>query len=102
MTFKDLKKRVTVETTHQNRLFERLRNKPFWMWNIEEHKQQDITTNGICCFNHIIGLPRKDGTEKPIFDYQKILYDALQFQILSIRSGMGSSINIFGLKRQQD
>ena len=47
------------------------------MWNIEEHKQQDITTNGICCFNHIIGLPKKDGTEKPIFDYQKILYDAL-------------------------
>jgi hypothetical protein len=47
------------------------------MWDIEEHKQQNITTNGICCFNHIIGLPRKDGTEKPIFDYQKILYDAL-------------------------
>jgi hypothetical protein len=77
LTFKDLKKRVSLETTGQHRLFERLRNKPFWIWNIEEHKQQDITTNGICCFDHIIGLPKKDGTAKPIFDYQKILYDAL-------------------------
>jgi hypothetical protein len=23
---------------------------------------------GECCFNHIIGLPRKDGIEKPLFD----------------------------------
>jgi hypothetical protein len=25
----------------------------------EEHKQEDIRTNGDCCFNHIIGLLRK-------------------------------------------
>jgi hypothetical protein len=30
-----------------------------------------------CCFNHIIGLPRKDGIEKSIFDYEKLLYDSL-------------------------
>ena len=29
MTFKDLKKRVTIETAQQSRLFERLQNKPF-------------------------------------------------------------------------
>jgi hypothetical protein len=23
-------------------LFERLLNMPFWIWNIEEHKQEDI------------------------------------------------------------
>jgi hypothetical protein len=34
LTFKDLKKRVGVETTHQNKLIERLNNKPFWIWNI--------------------------------------------------------------------
>ncbi|MFL6317242.1 MAG: hypothetical protein ACJ73C_10985, partial [Nitrososphaeraceae archaeon] len=78
MTFKDLKKRVTLEITQQQSgLFERLRNKPFWIWNIEEHKQQDIKTNGDCCFNHIIGLPTKEGMEKAIFDYEKILYDSL-------------------------
>ena len=30
-----------------------------------------------CCFNHIIGLPTKEGTAKPIFDFGRILYDDL-------------------------
>jgi hypothetical protein len=78
VTFKDLKKRVTLEAPHQqSRLFERLQNESFWIWNIEEHKQEDIRTDGDCCFNHIIGLPTREGIEKPIFDYEKILYDSL-------------------------
>ena len=28
-------------------------------------------------FQHTIGLPRKELEEKPIFDYQKLLYDNL-------------------------
>jgi hypothetical protein len=78
VTFKDLKKRVSLEVAQQqSRLFERLQNKPFWIWNIEEHKQQDINTNGDCCFNHIIGLPQKDGNDKPLYDYEEIIFDAL-------------------------
>ena len=77
MTFKDLKKRVCLETTQQTLLFERLQNKPFWIWDRQEHKQEDIRTKGECCFNHIIGVPTKDGLEKPIFDYQELLYYAL-------------------------
>ena len=78
MTFKDLRKRVSLETTHrQFNLFERLQNKPFWIWNITEHKQEDIRTNGECCFNHIIGLPTKEGEEKAMFDYEKLLYDSI-------------------------
>jgi hypothetical protein len=78
LTFKDLKKRVSLEATQQqSKLFERLENKPFWIWNIEEHKQQDINTNGDCCFNHIIGLPSKDTVDKPLYDYEKIIFDSL-------------------------
>jgi hypothetical protein len=77
LTFKDLKKRVTIEAQQTSRLFEKLRNKSFWIWDIQQHKQEDIRTKGECCFNHIIGLPTKERVEKPIFDYQKILYDAL-------------------------
>jgi hypothetical protein len=47
------------------------------MWNIEEHKQEDVRTRGECCFNHIIGLPTKGRIEKPLFDYEKLLYDSL-------------------------
>jgi hypothetical protein len=62
LTFKDLKKRVALEAPQQqSRLFERLLNKPFWIWNVEQHRQEDIITNGDCCFNHIVGLAEKWG-----------------------------------------
>ena len=77
VTFKDLRKRVSLKTTHQNLLFERSKNKSFWIWDQEQHKKIDIETNGDCCFNHIIGLPIRKREEKPIFDYQKLLYDNL-------------------------
>jgi hypothetical protein len=78
LTFKDLKKRVSLESVHQQtKLFELLQNKPFWIWNIEDHKKEDIKTKGDCCFNHIVGLPMKENKDKPIFDYQKLLYDSL-------------------------
>jgi hypothetical protein len=41
MTFKDLKKRVSLEITQQQfKLFDVCKDKPFWIWNIEEHKQE--------------------------------------------------------------
>jgi hypothetical protein len=67
LTFKELKKRVTLETAvqqHLSKALERLRNKPFWIWNADEHRLQDIRTNGDCCFNHIIGLPQKKEWKK--------------------------------------
>jgi hypothetical protein len=78
VTFKDLKKRVSLETAQQQcKLFQRLIDKPFWIWNIKEHKQEDVKTNGDCCFNHIIGLPQKDGNDKALYDYEEIIFDAL-------------------------
>jgi hypothetical protein len=78
VTFKDLKKRVTLEKPHQqSSLFEKLQNKPFWIWDIEENKKEDVRTNGDCCFNHIIGLPQKDAVDKPLYDYQRMIYDCL-------------------------
>jgi hypothetical protein len=55
VTFKDLKERVYLQAAQQrSNLFERLQNKSFWIWDIEEHNQEDIKTNGDCCFNHIV------------------------------------------------
>ena len=78
MTFKDLQKLVQSQSdAEQNELLQRLKDKPFWIWNQKQHKREDIKTRGKCCFNHVIGLPRKDGVEKPLFDYEKLLYDSL-------------------------
>jgi hypothetical protein len=92
VTFKDLKKRVSLETTtqHQSRLTEKLRHKPFWIWNIDEHKQEDIRTDGACCFNHIVGLPQKDSVNKPLYDYQRMIYDSL---VTEIGNGISYSSN---------
>jgi hypothetical protein len=56
------------------------------------YKQADIKTNGNCCFNHIIELPKKQGEEKPIFDYEKLpSYDSLfSFQISITRQDITS------------
>jgi hypothetical protein len=79
MTFKDLRKRISSSNQQQQQTqsFDKLHNKPFWIWNTREHKLEDVRTKGECCFNHIIGLPTKEGLEKPIFDYQELLYEAL-------------------------
>jgi hypothetical protein len=37
----------------------------------------DVAHNGNCCFNHIISLPKKNGIELPLFDYQAMLLEAL-------------------------
>jgi hypothetical protein len=82
VTFKDLKKRVSLATTdQQSRLLERLRNKQFWIWDQQQHKLEDIRTNGYCCFNQIIGLPQKEAVDKPVYDYEKY-YLILQFIIM--------------------
>jgi hypothetical protein len=78
--FKDLKKRVSLEPAAQQqqfRLREILKDKPFWIWNIKEHKKEDFRTTGNCCFNYIIGLPQKDGVDKPLYDYEQIIFDSL-------------------------
>jgi hypothetical protein len=81
--FKDLQKLVSQSQQQQQKentrkeLFQRLQGKPFWIWDIEEHKQEDIKTSGECCFNHIIGLPQKDGNDKPLYDYEEIIFDSL-------------------------
>ena len=81
MTFKDLQKVIASQPDHVNpgqSKLKRLRNKAFWHWDRGEHKEKDRSSKGDCCFNHIIGLPQKDGKDMPLLPYQRIIYDALQ------------------------
>jgi hypothetical protein len=64
----------------EHEALKRLHNKPFWICNKQVHKQEDIRTNGDCCFNHIVGLPQKDKNDKPLYDYEQIIFDALVTQ----------------------
>jgi len=83
MTIKDLQKliiekqREGVTSSELTKIVERVRDKPFWIWDLEEHKQAHSQHNGACCWNHVVGLPKKNSIEKPMFNYEKLLYDAL-------------------------
>lgn len=79
MTYRALKRRLERIKREGQRTghFELLRGKPFWIWDVEKHKQEDKRTEGNCCFNHYVRLPKKGGTERPLYDYQKLIYDAL-------------------------
>jgi hypothetical protein len=88
IVFKDLQKLVShsQQENTRNELFQRLQNKPFWIWDKQQHKLEDIKTNGDCCFNHIIGLPKKNGVDKPFYDYEKIIFDSLVIQNCNVNS----------------
>jgi hypothetical protein len=80
-----------------NQLSQILKGRLFWIWNPTQHKQEDIKTKGDCCFNHLISLPRKDGIEKSIFDYEKLFYDSL----LSPEFYYPSNTSTYGLRKLQ-
>jgi hypothetical protein len=80
VTFKELQRLVAglSEFGSENRQpLSKLRDKEFWIWEQTKHKQKHGANKGHCCFNHIIGLPGKDGIEKPLLDYELLLYKAL-------------------------
>ena len=57
---------------------QQIRGKPFWIEDPIQHEEHWHYTAGQCCFNHIIGLPVKDGETKQIFDYEVEIYKYLQ------------------------
>jgi hypothetical protein len=81
VTFKDLQKVIEsqLDTGLDNQFqLQKLRGKPFWIWDKTRHKESDRLTKGECCFWHIIKPPQKDGHDMPVLPYQKILFEALQ------------------------
>jgi predicted NACHT family NTPase len=102
VTFKDLQK--VVQSNGQTTaglvdLQAKLQNKPFWIFDKEEHRQGHIRTGGQCCFWQGIGCPQKDGKDMPVLPYQKILYDALQnHKHLFIKKPRGLGVTTFLLR----
>jgi len=80
LTFRELQKLVQSNGKRKSEFLSDLRisQKPFWIFDKEQHKQEDIRTQGQCCFWHIIGCPQKDGKDMPVLPYQKILHNALE------------------------
>ena len=79
VTFKEVQHLLESQPDHsssqQSEMLQRVRGKPFWIWDKANHQEKDRTNKGDCCFTDIIGRCRKNGgNRKPFWDYQKILY----------------------------
>lgn len=77
----------------------------FWIWDKVEHERkysewiQRDALRRPCCYNHSIGLPRKNDIPKPLFDYEKEIYDALQqTKYVWIKKATGLGITEFTLR----
>jgi hypothetical protein len=72
------------------------KGKPFWIWYEKMHNQLYGRTQGQCCFNHIVGLPKKNGKEYPLFSWQEQIFEALElYTNLSILKARGIGITTF-------
>ena len=67
--------------------FDLLKSLPFYDWNsptvnnshIDPESRSEIRLlRQPKTFNHVIGLPQKNGQSYPLFDYEKLLFDTLQ------------------------
>ena len=73
-----------------------LKGLPFWIWDKEIHKQQAAATNGNCCIQHVLGLPIKNGKAFPLFEFQKLIFDAIeQNQNIWIKKARGIGVTTF-------
>jgi hypothetical protein len=65
-------------------LLEDIQGLPFWIPNKTEHRDliqecKDLDLERlVCCFNHCLGLPTKNGIPLPIFDYEMDIVNALE------------------------
>jgi hypothetical protein len=75
-----LQRLIEDQQTEQNpamaQLLQRVKNKPFYCWH--EHKDHNKDTNSNCCFNRIVGFPKKGNREYPLFDYEYQIFRALE------------------------
>src|SRR5262245_14129998 len=96
-------------TSNQNQLNQQIQktgtewlrpNLPFWLW-IDKQQHLDLydlarAQNRWCCFVHGLGIPFKDGIGKPMFDYEKLIYDAMfEHKRVWIKKATGLGITEF-------
>ena len=83
-------------------LLNKLRNKPFYIWATLKHK--DTTGYGkTCCFNHIVGLPSKNGIPQPLWEYEEMVHRALMIPgYINSVPNKGPSAYTMGEKRKRE
>jgi len=106
------------QTEQHKQFYSICKNIPFYLWNLSEdsnrrHDQLAKHLKCRCCFNHLIGLPIKQGVKHQMYDYERRIYDELmkplpdnredivtrqQYKHLAIIKATGLGISEFALR----
>src|SRR5437762_1928964 len=107
---------VFAPQTEQHKQFYLMcKNISFYLWDIptDRHDQLAKHLDARCCFNHLIGLPMKQGVKHQMYDYERRIYDELmkplpdntddivarqQYKHLAIIKATGLGITEFALR----
>jgi hypothetical protein len=93
MTLQGLSKyldKYDSQVVNSSNSFEPLKDLPFYNWS-------DTTDDHT--FNHAIGLPQNEGQPMPLFDYEQLLYNALQSnKHIWIKKATGLGVTEFMLR----
>lgn len=94
------RRQQTNSSNHQqDSKFKDFLNKPFWINDPVKHETIWHEQLGKCCFNHIIGLPKKGAAEHEIFDYEQELVKYLDhYKNIWIKKARGLGITEFMLR----
>ena len=85
----------------EERFLQAAQGRPFWIEDKDEHKAADETYGDRCCWNHLVGLPKKGNEEKPIFDFEMDilkLLDQDKKKYVWIKKSTGLGISEFFLR----
>jgi hypothetical protein len=94
----------TYSSTNKSAKLASFKELEFWIWDKVEHERKynewvQRDARRPCCFNHSIGLPCKKAIPKPLFDYEKEIFDALQqIKYVWIKKATGLGITGFMLR----
>ena len=79
---------------------ELLKGVPFYTeWQAAAPSVQKGAQKCTLTFNHVIGLPRKNGQELPLFDYERLLFNTLEnHKHVWIKKATGLGITEFMLR----
>ena len=77
-----------------------LKGLPFYTeWQVAVPPVQKEAQESSLSFNHVIGLPRKNGQELPLFDYERLLFNTLEnHKHVWIKKATGLGITEFMLR----
>jgi hypothetical protein len=86
-------------TSASSRQWDIFSYKPFWIDDPIKHEQAFDQAAGNCCFNHIVGLPKKKWQKYPLFDYESTLIKTLkQHKRILILKARGLGLTEFMLR----